>query len=169
MPYVHSNRTEEIRGWSYLCAVIRRRARQSAGSIEKTLEVGQGDGRLWRRWMAGERLARRYTRQAIVKAALSRGWLRRNDVHVAEALEYAGLVPPHAPISLPPHPYGVRSRAAVVAELLADTGHRRFERLHRMAKNHDWLCDWLAAVRKARKLLQTWSQARLYASLNYCG
>lgn len=170
--YVRENRKEEIRSWSFLSTVIRARARSSggwtAGRLELLFGVGRGDGRTWRRWMSGERLARDYHRPKIVKKALQMGWLRPGDTHIAEALEKSRVVPRKAPFAPPRHPYGLGRRAAI-GELVDDARRpHSATRWGKLGKRWEWVREWADTVKRTRNLiLDGWSPAALLASLLY--
>lgn len=168
--YVRETRSEEISSWSFLAAKIRARARASggwaAGRLELFFGVGRGDGRTWRRWMSGERLARDHHRSKIVKKALQMGWLQPNDTHIAEALEKSRVAPRRAPFVPPRHPYGLGRRAAVT-ELVDDARRpRSTTRWEKLWKRWEWAREWATAVKLARKLLlDGWRPAELLVSL----
>jgi len=84
--YKNPCRAAEAKAWGLLCSAVRRESELSAGQLERHFKVGDGSGRVWRAWMAGDRVARPGARDSIVAEAIRLGWTSLADARRLEAL-----------------------------------------------------------------------------------
>lgn len=82
-------RKKERSTWALMIYLITTAARHespiSPAGLERLLDIGSGNGRVWRSWLNGERLADSLTRENIERTAIERGWLKLSRTQQLEA------------------------------------------------------------------------------------
>lgn len=101
--------------WSLICVAIMRNGNMSAPQAERYFGVGTGSGRTWRYWIDGERLARDYVREKLIRRSKDEGLFTSanlNDIKRMAAGADVGALPP---LEVPEIPADVEMRPVEAA------------------------------------------------------
>jgi hypothetical protein len=99
--------------WSLICWMIMRNRDLTPPQAERYFGVGKGDGRTWRYWMAGQRLARDYSRTSIVRRARAEGLLTKDNLAVLRKMAAGADVSLLPPLVVPEVGLEITPREAV--------------------------------------------------------
>ena len=90
--------------WSLICTMIARNANFSATVAEQYFGIGRASGRTWRYWVSGERLARGWQRDFIIKKALADGLLNAASIAIIKKTSAGADVSMLPDLTVPPMP-----------------------------------------------------------------